>query len=259
MQKIIEGGQELLDETTVKIRLAELNGTLETVSLSNVQLVAPITKPNKILGIGLNYKDGADEMGKPYPEAPIVFIKLPSTISGPTDPLPLPNESKEVDWEVELVVIIGKKGRYIKKEDALDYVFGYTVGVDYTARDLIQKNSGLWTLAKNFPGFCSLGPAVVTKDEIPLPLALKLSTEVNGKLKQSSNTSNMIFDIRDLISYLSIYYDLLPGDLILSGTPAGVGVTRSPPEFIKRGDIIKCEIQKIGSIVNTAIMTMPQS
>jgi len=249
IQDLIERGKTYLDEIKVQMSLSDV----KTINRNMVNIIEPISEPTKILGIGLNYTDGADEMEKEYPTSPIVFLKLPSTIMGSSDPLPLPRQSNEVVWEVELAIIIGKQGRNIKKEDALDHVFGYTVAIDYTARDLIKKNAGLWTLAKNFDGFCALGPAIVISDEIN-PKNLRMTTKVNGEVKQDSNTKNMIFDVVELVTYLSTFYKLLPGDIILTGTPAGVGVARQPPEFIGRGDTIECEIQGIGTITNRAVI-----
>eukprot|EP00088_Acartia_fossae_P005228 TRINITY_DN12292_c0_g1_i3.p1 TRINITY_DN12292_c0_g1~~TRINITY_DN12292_c0_g1_i3.p1 ORF type:complete len:302 (-),score=33.82 TRINITY_DN12292_c0_g1_i3:25-930(-) len=251
MQEFIEGGDEVFQDFKSQLAADPQGSQFQRIESRQVDLLSPITNPSKILGIGLNYKDGAEEMGKAFPENPIVFLKLPSTISGPDDVLPLPAQSREVDWEVELAVVISKPARKVAEKDAIDYIFGYTVAIDYTARDLIPKNSGLWTLAKNFPGFCCLGPAIVTKDEL-IPFNLPLSTKVNGVEKQNSSTDKMIFGIRTLISYLSEHMELLPGDVILTGTPAGLGVAKNPPEYIKVGDTIECTVSGIGTLKNTA-------
>jgi len=251
MQDLINGGTEGINMLKSQMDLEGTASQLQIIQRSKVSLVSPITSPSKIIGIGLNYKDGAAELGKEEPKFPIVFLKLPSTISGTDDVLPLPSVSKQVDWEVELAVVIGKHARNVSENDALDYVFGYTVGIDYTARDLMARNGGLWTLAKNFAGFSCLGPALVTKDEI-IPFNLKLETRINGVVKQQGSTANMIFGISQLIAYLSKHMDLEPGDVILTGTPAGLGVARSPQEFIKLGDKIECSVAGIGTLRNTA-------
>jgi len=251
MQDLINGGSEGINKLKSQMDLEGTASQLQIIQRSKVKLVPPITSPSKIIGIGLNYKDGAAELGKEEPKFPIVFLKLPSTISGTDDVLPLPSVSKQVDWEVELAVVMGKQARNVSENDALDYVFGYTVGIDYTARDLMAKNGGLWTLAKNFAGFSCLGPALVTKDEI-IPFNLKLETRINGVVKQQGSTANMIFGISQLIAYLSKHMDLEPGDVILTGTPAGLGVARSPQEFIKLGDKIECSVAGIGTLRNTA-------
>jgi len=251
MQDLINGGSEGINVLKSQMDLEGTASQLQIIQRSKVKLVSPITSPSKIIGIGLNYKDGAAELGKEEPKFPIVFLKLPSTISGTDDVLPLPSVSKQVDWEVELAVVIGKHARNVSENDALDYVFGYTVGIDYTARDLMARNGGLWTLAKNFAGFSCLGPALVTKDEI-IPFNLKLETRINGVVKQQGSTANMIFGISQLIAYLSKHMDLEPGDVILTGTPAGLGVARSPQEFIKLGDKIECSVAGIGTLRNTA-------
>lgn len=263
----IRAGPGVWETARVKVRLAELSGSPEVIARDQVILTSPITNISKILGIGLNYKDGAAELKKEIPKRPIVFLKLPSTIMGPEDDLILPKESAQVDWEVELGVVIGKGGRWIPREEALQHVFGFTVAVDYTARDLVEKNGGLWTLAKNFPGFCPLGPAVVTKDELKDFQNLGLTTTVysggllakmglggqSGDVMQASNTSNMIFGVEDLVSYVSQFMELTPGDLILTGTPAGTGAAVSPPVFLRKGDTVKCEIEKIGTVQNKII------
>jgi len=251
MQDLINGGSEGINMLKSQMDLEGTASQLQIIQRSKVKLVSPITSPSKIIGIGLNYKDGAAELGKEEPKFPIVFLKLPSTISGTDDVLPLPSVSKQVDWEVELAVVIGKHARNVSENDALDYVFGYTVGIDYTARDLMARNGGLWTLAKNFAGFSCLGPALVTKDEI-IPFNLKLETRINGVVMQQGSTANMIFGISQLIAYLSKHMDLEPGDVILTGTPAGLGVARSPQEFIKLGDKIECSVAGIGTLRNTA-------
>ncbi|XP_065210232.1 fumarylacetoacetate hydrolase domain-containing protein 2 [Planococcus citri] len=220
-----------------------------------IKLLAPVTKPDKVICVGLNYKGHCDEQNKPYPEEPFFFTKFPSTIIGPNDALLLPVKSKAVDWEVELTVVIGKTARFVNIEDASEYIFGYTVAQDISARDwqTPKKNNGQWIFAKSMDQFCPLGPCVVTKDEIPDPHNLQISCSVNGVQKQNANTVELIHRIDKLVSYLSELITLLPGDIILTGTPSGVGVFRNPREFLKPGDRIKSEISSIGVLENSIV------
>ena len=225
----------------------------DAVLAQDPQLLAPIL-PSKVICIGLNYRDHALETKSPIPEEPVVFNKFRTAITGPNAEIRLPRESPEVDFEGELVVVIGTFGRRIPRDRAMDYVFGYTIGHDVSARDW-QKNKGgkQWLLGKSFDTFAPLGPAVVTKDEIPDPHALKIQTRVNGEVMQDSNTSEMIFRIDELIAYISQVATLEPGDLIYTGTPAGVGVARSPQRFLKPGDVVEIEIEKLGVLRNACV------
>ncbi|XP_050311459.1 fumarylacetoacetate hydrolase domain-containing protein 2-like isoform X3 [Anthonomus grandis grandis] len=219
--------------------------------LNKVHLLPPIKRPDKILGIGLNYSDYCEENKLAFPREPIVFCKFASTIIGPFDRIKHPLCSKAVDWEVELVVVIGKVARNVKAIDAFDYIFGYTATQDLTAKDWMNKNGGQYLLCKNMDHFCPIGPAIVTKDEIPHPHNLSVKTWVNGVLKQNGNTRNMIFKIDQLIEHLSSVITLLPGDLICTGTPAGVGSTRDPPEYLQPGDVLESEVEGVGRLRNT--------
>jgi len=239
--------------------LAEvLTGTFETGFQRTGQVVtvdkvlAPI-QPNVILGIGLNYRRHAEESRARIPEFPILFVKTPNTVQNPNDPIILPTHlaSSEVDYECELAVIIGKRCRNIKKEAALNYVFGYTCGNDVSARDWqIKKGGGQWCRGKCFDTFCPLGPAIVTSDEIPNPNTLQIRTILNGEEVQSWNTSDMIFDVPALIEFLSGSTTLEPGTVIMTGTPHGVGMARTPPLWLKDGDSVSVEIEKIGKLTN---------
>lgn len=219
------------------------------------KLLAPVV-PTSILCIGLNYRKHADEGGKPYPEFPVLFMKTPAAVQNPGDPIELPRtlKSDAVDYECELAVVIGKKCRNVKKADALKYVAGYTCGNDVSARDWQMKYGGTqWCRGKTFDTFAPLGPCLVTADEIPNPNTLRIRTILNGDTMQDWNTDDMIFDVPTLIEFLSGSTTLLPGTVILTGTPHGVGAARKPPVYLKAGDNVTIEIEKIGSLTNPVI------
>ncbi len=233
-------------------------GAPETaVSLSQVRLLAPIPNPRRnVMCLGLNYAEHALESyaakGKQaaLPTTPIVFTKATTAVSGPTDPIPFdPTVSSEIDWEAELAVIIGKAGKNIPAADAWEYVFGYMVLNDVSARDL-QMNGKQYFKGKSLDGACPTGPWIITPDELPAPHNLRISCRVNGVIKQDSNTRFMIFDIPAIIAYLSKGMTLLPGDIIATGTPEGVGFARKPPEFLRPGDVLESEIEGIGTLRN---------
>ncbi|XP_064210686.1 fumarylacetoacetate hydrolase domain-containing protein 2A-like [Tribolium castaneum] len=221
------------------------------IPLKNVELLPPVIKPDKVACVGLNYSRHCDELNIPYPHEPIIFSKFSSTIVGPYDKIELPKISNSVDWEAELAVVIGRKAKAIRQDQALDHIFGYTVAQDITARDWVTaRNNGQYLLGKSMDTFCPLGPAVVTKNKLD-PNNLTIKSWVNGKLKQNGNTNEMIFKVDFLVSYLSQVVTLYPGDVILTGTPSGVGVNRSPPEFLRKNDILETEIEGIGKMRNT--------
>lgn len=219
-----------------------------SVPLSAVTLAAPIHGIDKVLCIGLNYKDHCVEQNLTPPAVPMIFNKFPSVIIGPNDAVRLRTEvTKKVDWEVELTVVIGKKASFVKAADAYNYVLGYTVAQDISARDWQkEKNGGQFLLGKSMDTFCPIGPYIVTSDEVGDPQTLDIKCSVNGVLKQTSNTNQLIHKIPDVIERLTSVMTLLPGDIILTGTPGGVGMYRSPPEYLKPGDVIRSEIQNIG-------------
>lgn len=223
------------------------------VDRSQIKILSPITKCEKIVCIGLNYKDHCSEQNLPLPEEPVVFSKFPSAIVADGDTIILPNKlSQNVDWEVELAVIIGKKGKNVSKENAMEHVAGYTVANDVSTRDWqMKKNAGQWLLGKTFDTHCPLGPALVTKDEIADPYNLKLKCVVNGKVVQDSSTKELVFDISECIAWVSQFFTLKPGDVLLTGTPPGVGVFRKPPVYLKAGDVVSCEVEGIGQITNS--------
>jgi 2-keto-4-pentenoate hydratase/2-oxohepta-3-ene-1,7-dioic acid hydratase in catechol pathway len=216
------------------------------------KLLAPV-EPRIILCIGLNYKFHAEESGAAIPENPVLFIKNPAAVQNPGDPILLPSvlKSDSVDYECELAVVIGKAARNVSKADALNYVLGYTCANDVSARDW-QKNGGggQWCRGKTFDTFCPLGPVLVTRDEIPNPNNLKIKTILNGETMQDWNTNDMIFDVPRLIEFLSSDTTLLPGTVIITGTPHGVGMARKPPVWMKAGDSVTIEIEGIGRLTN---------
>lgn len=218
----------------------------------SVKLRAPLPRPGKIIALGLNYADHARETGKETPQSPVIFAKFPSCVIGPDDPIRMPTVSKKIDWEVELGVVIGKSCRNVAQEDALSYIAGYTIVNDVGARDL-QKSDVQWVRAKSLDGFCPMGPALVTVDELGDGSGLKMQTRVNGAIKQDSTTSNMIRGVTSVVSYLSSSFLLEPGDVIATGTPAGVGFVRTPPEYLKVGDNIELFIEKIGNLRNRIV------
>lgn len=224
--------------------------------LDDVHLLAPIPRPARnVVCVGLNYADHVAESksvaGSDAPAYPVFFTKPPSCVIGPGAEIPWHGHvSTAIDWEVELAVIIGREGRDIPEARALDYVFGYTVANDVTARDLQQRH-GQWYKGKGLDGFCPLGPWVVTADEIGDPQRLDIGLSVNGVRKQQSNTSRQIFPVARLIAEWSAGMTLFAGDILLTGTPSGVGIGRTPPEFLKPGDVVEAEVQGIGILRNT--------
>jgi 2-keto-4-pentenoate hydratase/2-oxohepta-3-ene-1,7-dioic acid hydratase in catechol pathway len=220
-----------------------------------VKILAPI-EPRVILCIGLNYRKHAEETGAKIPERPVLFMKGPNTLQNPGDPIVLPTRlrSDEVDYECELAVILGRECKNVSRPHALDYVFGYTAANDVSARDWQKRwGGGQFCRGKGFDTFAPLGPAIVTKDEIVNPNALRIETRVNGKTRQSSNTSDMLFDVPTLIEFLSGSTTLYPGTVILTGTPQGVGMAMNPPQYLKQGDFVEVEIEKIGVLSNPVL------
>eukprot|EP01118_Nematostelium_gracile_P019796 TRINITY_DN9329_c0_g1_i1.p1 TRINITY_DN9329_c0_g1~~TRINITY_DN9329_c0_g1_i1.p1 ORF type:complete len:287 (-),score=84.61 TRINITY_DN9329_c0_g1_i1:8-742(-) len=220
-------------------------------SMDSVKIKAPIYDPEKILCVGLNYRDHAIESKMAIPTEPVIFSKFNNTIVGPGDNIIKPEETNELDFEAELVVVIGKEGSKIKKEKAFDFIAGYTVGHDVSARDWQLKKSSQWLLGKTFDTFAPIGPAIVTS--VPNPQKLDISCSLNGKTVQHSNTDQMIFPIDELIAYISRVVTLKPGDLIFTGTPPGVGFGRNPPIFMKPGDNVVVSIENLGSLENTVV------
>lgn len=215
------------------------------------KLLAPV-EPRTILCIGLNYRQHAEETGAKLPEHPVLFIKAANALNNPGDPIVIPKVAPgQVDYECELAVVIGKTAKNVSRDEALGYVLGYTCANDVSARRWQKEGGGKqWCRGKSFDTFCPLGPCLVTPDDIPNPNALKIKTTLNGETMQESTTSDMIFDVPRLISFLSEGTTLLPGTVILTGTPSGVGFARTPPIFLKGGDEVRVEIENIGSLLN---------
>jgi 2-keto-4-pentenoate hydratase/2-oxohepta-3-ene-1,7-dioic acid hydratase in catechol pathway len=215
--------------------------------------LAPIA-PTSLIGIGLNYRRHAEESGAKIPERPIVFIKLLNSLQNPGDPIEIPSSSQEVDYECELAVVIGKNCKNVPPEKSLDYVFGYTCANDVSARDWQLKwGGGQWCRGKSFDTFCPLGPVIVTADEIPNPNALKIQTILNSNIVQDWNTNDMIFDVPALISFLSQSTTLIPGTVILTGTPHGVGMAAKPPRYLRPGDTVSISLENIGTLTNPVV------
>jgi 2-keto-4-pentenoate hydratase/2-oxohepta-3-ene-1,7-dioic acid hydratase in catechol pathway len=258
MLDLIDMGFEIIAEISELISETPENFFEEIAyEMNEVTILAPIEKPRKnIIGIGLNYTEhvaesarGLDTTGK-LPTKPIIFSKPPTTVTG-TNTKIIKNTrlTSQLDWECELAVVIAKKGKYVTKKNAMDYVFGYTVINDISARDC--RREGQWIVSKGQDTFAPMGPFLVTKDEIENPHNLNLSLKVNGLEKQNSNTKFMLFNINDLIEDLSIVFTLEPGDIIATGTPAGVGAGRDPQEWLHNGDVVEATVEGIGTIVNT--------
>ena len=223
------------------------------------KILAPVVPPN-ILAIGLNYKKHAEEGGKGVPERPMLFIKSTTSLQNPGDPIELPRKlaSSEVDYECELAVVIGRTCKNVTRASALDFVLGYTAANDVSARDWqVRLNGGQFCQGKSFDTFCPLGPVLVTRDEIPNPNSLGIKTILNGQVMQDWNTNDMVFDVPALIEFLSGSKTLLPGTVILTGTPHGVGYARKPPVFLKAGDTVTIDIEKIGSLTNPVVDEKP--
>jgi 2-keto-4-pentenoate hydratase/2-oxohepta-3-ene-1,7-dioic acid hydratase in catechol pathway len=246
-------GVDQADGTALRIQgdlFANFTVTHQKVAIR--KLLAPL-QPSAILCIGLNYRKHAEETGAKVPEFPVLFLKNPAAVQNPGDPIEIPRrlKSEQVDWECELAVVIGKKCKNVSKEDALNYVLGYTCGNDVSARDWQRQWGGSqWCRGKTFDTFCPLGPAIVTRDELKDPQSLRIQTLVNGQSRQDSNTRDMIFDVPTLISFLSGSTTLLPGTVILAGTPSGVGMGMQPPVFLKPGDEVTVSIEGIGELRN---------
>lgn len=223
-----------------------LSGESNAVPISDVRLECPVVS-RKIVAVGLNYKDHAIETGLKIPTAPLCFAKFTSSLSGPFDAIQLPADDAEADFEGELGVIIGRKARRVAESDAMKHVAGYVVFNDVSARKW-QFEDGQWTRGKSCDTFAPNGPFLVTADEVPDPGALRITTRVNGKIMQDSNTKQFIFSIPKIVSYFSHSFTLDPGDLIATGTPPGVGFSRKPPVYLKHGDVVDVEIERIGRI-----------
>ncbi len=247
--------EELIENNLVDLLIEKISALKERkwegIPLSRVKLLAPIEKPPKIICLGRNYIEHAKEEGREAPREPVIFMKPRTAIAGPYEEIEIPYDyAKLIDYEGELAFIIGKKGKRISRERAYDYVLGYIVFNDVSARDL-QYRDGQWTRGKSLDKFAPIGPWIVTKDEIPNPHGLRIVTKVNNEIRQNSTTAKMVFKIPDILYILSKGITFEPGDIIATGTPAGVGYFWKPePKLIKHGDVVEITIEKIGTIRN---------
>jgi 2-keto-4-pentenoate hydratase/2-oxohepta-3-ene-1,7-dioic acid hydratase in catechol pathway len=243
---LIQGGTEALQRAEEWLHKAPADAT---VPLAQARLRAPLSRPPKIICVGLNYRDHALECNAEIPKVPTIFSKYTTAIIGPSEAIILPKHSKEPDYEAEFAVVIGKGGRYISKDRWREHVFGYTNLNDVSARDF-QMATSQWMIGKTFDTFAPIGPAIVTADEIPDPHALDIQMIINGEVLQSSNTSQMVFRIADLIEHISSVFTLEPGDIISTGTPAGVGEAKKPPRWLRPGDKVVVRISGIPELSN---------
>lgn len=261
MVNLLNGGEASLSAAGravafVQERLAAGDATLHAqgilYAIEHVVQLAPVLRPGKLVCLGLNYREHAAEIGMALPEYPVLFHKVAGSLVGQGQPIIIPRISDQIDYEAELAVIIGKRGKYIAEHDALNYIAGYTIANDVSARD-VQMRTSQWTSGKMLDTFAPLGPALVTRDEIPDPNALRIKSILNGTVMQDSTTADMIFHVPFIIASLSQLVTLEPGDVILTGTPQGVGQSHTPPAYMKAGDSITIEIEHLGTLTNPVV------
>jgi 2-keto-4-pentenoate hydratase/2-oxohepta-3-ene-1,7-dioic acid hydratase in catechol pathway len=249
--------RQVLEDGTLALKAVEeaaRSPNAKNYELSGVKLLPPIPDPPKIVCLGLNYIDHAKESGAPIPKDPVLFSKYATALIGHGDTIVLPRVSSEVDYEAELVIVVGKRGRQISEGQAMEYVAGYTIGHDVSARDWqLKKDGKQWMVGKTFDTFAPTGPVLVTADEVPDPHRLAIRLRLNGETMQNSNTSQMIFSVGRTLVYLSQVFTLQPGDLIFTGTPPGVGFARKPPVYLKPGDMAEVEIEGLGVLRNPVV------
>ncbi|MGO8840576.1 MAG: fumarylacetoacetate hydrolase family protein [Methyloceanibacter sp.] len=245
------GGDVLGPESLARLKSLDLT-SLPAVP-GEPRIGSPVATVPKFLGIGLNYRDHAAETGMPVPEAPIVFVKASSCVSGPYDPILMPEDWRRMDYEVELAVVIGSTTKRVSEADALGHVAGYTICNDVSERSLQKGGPGEWLKAKSYDSFGPLGPWLVTRDEVYDPQALHLTLDLNGARMQNGNSSTMIFSVAHLVSYISRFMTLLPGDVITTGTPPGVGMARNPRVFLKPGDQLRLTVSGLGEQRQTVV------
>ncbi len=245
------GPEQLSDAALAKLR------RLKTANLPLVRgkprMGCPVTGVGKFVAIGLNYADHAAESGLPIPKEPVVFMKVPSCIQGPNDPVMLPKGSVKTDWEVELGIVIGTRARYVSQKDALNFVAGYCTINDVSEREFQIERGGTWDKGKCCDTFGPIGPWLVTRDDVPNPQKLGMWLEVNGKRMQTGSTKTMIFNVAKIISYVSQFMTLEPGDVITTGTPPGVGMGMKPPSYLKKGDVVTLGIEGLGEQSQTIV------
>lgn len=249
VRSLLEAGPDQVSRVLEDARKIFEGGKEQLLALDDLELGPPIPDPDKIICLGLNYADHAAEANMTIPPAPILFAKFRNSLIGPRDTIVLPGISNEIDYEAELAVVIGRTCKNVSEADALNYVAGYTIMNDVSARDL-QMRTSQWTAGKAIDTFAPMGPGIVPASEIPNPQALMLSARVNGQTLQHASSELMIFSVAYTIAYISSFMTLVPGDIIATGTPAGVGFIRKPPIFLRDGDVVEIEIERIGTIVN---------
>jgi len=245
-------GSDYDEEFFANDRLPELQRWVNA-RLSSLPLIAaaarlgpPICRPSKIVCIGLNFRDHAAESKMELPKEPVIFFKSTTSLVGPNDDLVIPRKATKVDWEVELALVMGKRAQYVGKDDALACVAGYVLHNDYSERTFQFDRGGQWVKGKSADTFAPLGPYLATRDEIADPQNLQMWLKVNGEYRQKSSTANMVFDVAALVAHVSEFMTLLPGDVITTGTPAGVGLGMKPPQYLKAGDVVELGIEKLG-------------
>jgi len=249
IMNLIEEGSDALERFKTYIKHLPMGNVDYIIPEEKLEWGPCITDPEKIICVGLNYRKHADETNAAYPEVPVLFNKFKNALTGHLSQVAVPRTTERLDHEVELGIIIGKEGKFIEQDEVLDYVFGYCTANDISARD-IQKRTSQWMTGKTNDGFAPVGPYIVTKDEVDDPDNLRLTTTVNGELRQDSNTSDMIFSCKDIVSYISQYMTLKPGDLIMTGTPEGVILGRPIEErvYLQPGDEVTVEVEKLGAL-----------
>lgn len=232
----------------------EKRQALQAIALDKLPLVpegtrlgAPIAGVRQFIAIGLNYRKHAEEAGMPIPDEPVVFNKALTSLGGPNDDIVLPQGAQETDWEIELGLVIGTTARRVSEQDALQHVAGYVLANDVSERHWQAKRNGQWMKGKSFDTFGPIGPWLLTSDELPDPQALNMELKVNGEVRQRSSTADMIFPVAYIVSYLSQFMTLLPGDVIITGTPAGVGLGMKPPQYLKKGDVVSLSMDQLGT------------
>jgi len=250
VSEFAEDYDESFFESSGISRLEEwLDGNVDNLKVvkSGTRIGPPIVRPSKIVCVGLNYAKHARESGMPIPPEPVLFFKAPSAITGPYDDIIIPKNSTKTDWEVELAFVIGKRASYVDEPEAMDYVAGYVLHNDISEREFQLERSGQWVKGKSADTFAPVGPFIATKDEIPDPHNLNLWLKLNGEMMQSSNTSDLVFNIPYLVSYISRFMSLMPGDIISTGTPSGVGLGLKPQRYLKPGDVVELGIDGLGT------------
>ncbi|WP_419959728.1 fumarylacetoacetate hydrolase family protein [Psychrobacillus sp. BM2] len=251
--ELYQGGKKSIELAQTAIDFILTNPTVSAqkaiFSLEEVKVEAPVINPGKIICVGHNYREHILEMGRELPTHPVIFAKFANTILGPEDDIPFYPISDQLDYEAEFTFVMGKRAHNVSEEDALDYVAGYTITNDVTYRD-IQRRTLQWLQGKTVDGSAPMGPYLVTSDELRDPSGLEVVLTVNGEVRQKTNTANLVFSVQKLVAFLSNLMTLEPGDVILTGTPGGVGVAMNPPTFLKDNDIVRIEIDKVGALEN---------